>query len=124
MIKAKVNVITSKAEYKPGDIIGEKLSPADMAYLKKRKFITVEGEKVINADETPDSEDVFAGFGYDEDVQPENGIEYMDEAALQKLKKDELVEYAVKLGLELDESMLKGELINAILNHVEEHAAE
>ena len=35
MIKAKVNVITSKAEYKPGDIIGEKLSPADMAYLKK-----------------------------------------------------------------------------------------
>ena len=120
MIKAKVNVITSKAEYKPGDIIGEKLSPADMAYLKKRKFITVEGEKVINAD----SEDVFAGFGYDEDVQPENGIEYMDEAALQKLKKDELVEYAVKLGLELDESMLKGELINAILNHVEEHAAE
>ena len=122
MIRANVNINTYKAEYKPGDIIKEKLSPADMAYLRKHKFITVEDE-LLNTEEPSDSEDGFDGFGYGEDGQQDAGLEYMDETALQKLKKDELVEYAAKLGLELDESMLKGELIEAILNHVEEQAA-
>lgn len=123
MIKARVNVITSKAEYKPGDIIKEKLSSADLAYLKKNKFIIVEDEPASVDGESYEHEDDFAGFGYSEGEQ-ESGIEYMDEPALQKLKKDELVEYADKLGLELDESLLKSELIEAILNYVEENSAE
>lgn len=122
MIKAKVNVITSKAEYKPGDIIREKLSEADLAYLRKRKFITVE-ESQVNTDNFSEQTDDFEGFGYNDEEQA-GGIEYMDEAALQKLKKDELVAYAEKLGLELDESLLKSELMEAILNHVEEQTAE
>lgn len=117
MIKAKVNIQTAKATYKPGEIISERLSDADTAYLKKHDFISIEDVFVINESVSDDTD--FDGFGY-----VDEGIEYKDEAALQKLKKDELIEYAQKLGLELDESMIKSDMVNAILNYVEEQAAE
>lgn len=117
MIKAKVNIQTAKASYKPGEIISERLSDADIEYLRKHDFISV--EDVPAMDEAVSDDTDFDGFGY-----ADEGIEYKDEAALQKLKKDELIEYAHELGLELDESMVKSDMVNAILNYVEEQAAE
>ena len=117
MIKAKVNIQTAKADYKPGEIIRERLSDADIAYLRKHDFISIEDIPVMNETVTDNTD--FDGFGY-----PDEGIEYKDEAALQKLQKNELIEYAQELGLELDESMVKADMINAILNYVEEQAAE
>lgn len=124
MIRARVNISTAKASYKPGEIIHEKLSDADITYLKKHNFITTDDEAAFAGDEgaTADPEPV-SGFGIDFNSDDDTGIEYKDEVALQKLKKDEIVEYAASIGLELDEAALKNDLIDAVLNYIEERTA-
>ena len=124
MIRARVNISTAKASYKPGEIIHEKLSDADMAYLKKHNFITTDDEAAFAGDEgVSAAAEPISGFGIDFNSDDDNGIEYKDEAALQKLKKDEIVDYAASIGLELDEAALKNDLIDAILNYIEERTA-
>ncbi len=122
MIKARVNIETAKGTYKPGEVIREHLSDADVEFLKKHDFISVEDMLPADNDEDAPDDTDFKGFGIDSETDDE-GIEYKDEAALRKLKKDELIDYAQRLDLELDESMLKSDIIDAILNHVEEQAA-
>lgn len=136
MIKARVNIETAKKKYKPGEVIKEKLSDADMAFLKKHSFITTEEEsgfpdEVIEDDTEDDTEDETGlipgggmGLNPDDDFEDESGAEYKDEAALQKLKKEEIVEYAASLGLELDGAALKNDLIDAVLNFIEEKMAQ
>lgn len=124
MIRARVNITTAKTSYKPGEIIHEKLSDADMAYLKKHNFITTDDEAAIAGDEGTDATaEPVSEFGTDFNSDDDTGIVYKDEAALQKLKKDEIVEYAASIGLELDEAALKNDLIDAVLNYIEERTA-
>lgn len=124
MIRARVNISTAKASYKPGETIHEKLSDADIAYLKKHNFITTDDEAAFAEDEgISAASEPISGFGIDLNSDDDTGIEYKDEAALQKLKKDEIVEYAASIGLELDEAALKNDLIDAVLNYIEERTA-
>jgi len=132
MVKARVNIETAKKKYKPGEVIKEKLSDADMAFLKKHNFITTEDESGFSdevvEDDAEEETGLIPGDGMglnpDDDFEDESGAEYKDEAALQKLKKEEIVEYAASLGLELDEAALKNDLIDSVLNFIEEKMAQ
>ena len=126
MMKARVNIETAKKKYKPGEIIREKLSPADIAFLKKHNFIISDedadfsGKEIID-DSEENSDMDMEGFGFHpEDENDDSGMVYKDESELQKMKKDEIVAYAASLGLELDETALKNDLIDAVLNFMEE----
>jgi len=141
MYIAKVNIETATKIYKPGEKITGQLSDADIAFLKKRNFIVNEddfADAPDDSEECPDSDS--AGITLPPTgLQPGNaipgitppgadndsagGIEYKDEAALKKLNKDEIVEYAGSIGLSLDAEKLKADLIDAVLNHVEEKKA-
>lgn len=129
MIRAKVNIETAKRNYGSGEIIREQLSDADIAFLKKHGFIIEETEAV------PDTtEDDFLNDGEKPEFSPEadfredgdgeeSGTEYKDEAAIKKLNKDEIVDYAKSIGLAIDPGMLKNDMIDAVLNHIGEQEA-
>ncbi len=129
MIRAKVNIETAKRNYGPGEIIREQLSDADIAFLKKHGFITEETEAVpdtteddfLNDGEKPEFS-LEADSGEDGDGE-ESGTEYKDEAAIKKLNKDEIVDYAKSIGLAIDPGMLKNDMIDAVLNHIGEQEA-
>ncbi|MCM1187636.1 MAG: hypothetical protein NC345_14065 [Lachnospira sp.] len=141
MYIAKVNIETATRKYKPGEKITGQLSDADIAFLKKHNFIVNEGDFADapdDSEEYPDSDSAgitpptgglqpgsaIPGItppGADGDSA--GGIEYKDEAALKKLNKDEIVEYAGSIGLSLDAEKLKADLIDAVLNYTEEKKA-
>lgn len=114
MIKAKVNVETAKRSYKPGEAINEQLPAADVAFLKKYGFVTEE------PDIMPDPPN---GGSADGDGN-RGGMEYMEETALKKLNKDELIEYARSIGLTITADMLKNDMVDTILNYIGESMAE
>lgn len=141
MYIAKVNIETATKKYKPGEKITGQLSNADIAFLKKHNFIVSEDDFSDAPDDYEDSKDgnsngitppvtgLQAGNeipgitppGTDGDSG--DGIVYKDEAALKKLNKTEIVEYAKSIGLSLTEEKLKPDLIDAVLNYVEEKKA-
>ncbi len=126
MIKARVNIETANHKYKPGDVIKEKLSDADMAFLKKHNFIISDESDFPDENVEVDTE-YEIGLNTDdaEDTGDDDpGMEYKDGTVLQKMKKEEIVEYAASIGLELDETALKNDLIDAVLNYIEEKAAQ
>mgnify|MGYP001024781140 CR=1 FL=1 len=112
MIRARVNIQTKNKSYKPGEIIKEFLSEMDREFLKKHHFITIETEE--------DSLDIQESE-IEEDF---SDITYKDESELKKLNKDEIVEYAAGIGLELDIDILKNDMIDAVLNYIEEKMEE
>lgn len=123
MTKARVNIETARRRYRPGEIISEQLSEADLAHFRERNFI-------IEEDDVGDvaSEDGWlggipgigrAGDGLDT-VEPG----YKDEAALDRMTKAEIVEYAAGIGLELNGSSVKPDLVSAVLDYVGEKSEE
>lgn len=132
MLKARVNIETAKKNYKPGEVIREQLSAVDMAFLRKHGFITEEPEDMPDAGETGAADGDGEGAEYvpctwnpvEDGGGSEEGTEYMDEAALKKLSKDEIVEYAGSIGLEIAADILKNDMIDAVLNYTEERMAE
>ncbi len=125
MIKARANIETAKKTYKPGEAIKEKLSEADMKFLKKHNFITDDSEENFFDSEPDSAADCDDSGILDLHVESSKfGVEYKDEAALKKLNKDEIVEYAASIGLELSADALKSDLINSVLNYIEESLAE
>lgn len=140
MYIAKVNVETATRKYKPGEKITGHLSDADIAFLKKHNFIVSEDDFTDAAEDseygtegdsagiTPPTDGLQAGNGIPGITPPTDGdfaggIEYKDEAALKRLNKAEIVEYAKSIGLSLNEESLKPDLIEAVLNYVEEKKA-
>lgn len=135
MYIAKVNIETATRKYCPGEKITGNLSGADIAFLKKHNFISCEDDFADTADDSDDAPD----GGETETTPPGSGIPginppeadggeageivYKDEAALKKLNKAEIVEYAGSIGLSLTEETLKPDLIDAVLNYVEEKKA-
>lgn len=127
MIRARVNIETAKNKYGPGDVITENLSAADRRFLEKHNFITEEEETA--ALDMEEKEEVSGGKPcerYAEEAGSEEGggVEYRDEAALNRMNKGEIVAYAAEIGLTLDEESLKFDLVNAVLNYQEEKMAE
>lgn len=140
MYIAKVNVESATRMYKPGERITGHLSDADIAFLKKHNFIVSEDDFTDTAEDseygtegdsagiTPPTDGLQAGNDIPGITPPTDGdfaggIEYKDEAALKKLNKAEIVEYANSIGLSLKEESLKPDLIEAVLNYVEEKKA-
>lgn len=125
-MKARVNIETARKSYKPGDEISEKLSAADLEFLRKHNFVTDDSGEGLSADESalPVGSYDDSGIPGMEDMLSDAGDGYKDEAALKKLNKDEIVEYAASIGLELASDALKSDLINSVLNYIEEKTAE
>ncbi len=125
VIKARVNIETAKRRYRPGEAITEQLSEADLAHFRERKFIIEEDDVTEGAsrDGSPDGwTDGIPGTGGAEAEADGAWTGFKDEAALNRMTKDEIVEYAAKIGLKLEVSKVKVDLVSAVLNYVEERA--
>lgn len=131
MTKARVNIETALRSYRPGEVITEQLSEADMAHFRKRNFIIEEDDgggfpvdRAVgdgNLDGWPDS---IPGIGGAQMGAEADGAAYKDEADLNRMNKDEIVEYAAEIGLELDRTRLKTDLVSAVLNYAGEKSEE
>lgn len=127
-IKARVHIETAGRSYKPGEVIREQLAESDMTFFRRHGFIvddsdlelTNAGAGAFDGGETAGAIPGLANL--QEDMQEEEG--FKDESALQKMNKKEIVEYARKIGLELDPKMLQTDLIAAVLNYTEQLTAE
>ena len=130
MIRARVNIETAQKAYGPGDVITEKLSDADMNFLKEHHFIIDDEDAEAAAEKAvrikaAATESTDLGQHVEEDESEEcGGIGYRDESALKKMNKEEIVAYAAEIGLKLDVESLKNDLIDAVLNYQEENMAE
>lgn len=131
---AKVNIETATKKYKPGEKITGYLPDADIAFLKKHNFIASEDDFVDAEDGTdgdsavttlsmtePQTGNGIPGITLPTDV---DGIEYKDEAALKKLNKDEIADYAKSIGMTISPDMLKNDMIDSVLNYIGERMAE
>lgn len=127
-IKARVHIETAGRSYKPGEVIREQLAESDMTFFRRHGFIvddsdlelTNAGAGAFDGGETAGAIPGLANL--QEDMEEEEG--FKDESALQKMNKKEIVEYAGKIGLELDPKMLQTDLIAAVLNYTEQLTAE
>lgn len=127
-IKARVHIETAGRSYKPGEVIREQLAESDMTFFRRHGFIvddsdlelTNAGTGAFDGGETAGAIPGLANL--QEDMEEEEG--FKDESALQKMNKKEIVEYAGKIGLELDPKMLQTDLIAAVLNYTEQLTAE
>lgn len=127
-IKARVHIETAGRSYKPGEVIREQLAESDMTFFRRHGFIvddsdlelTNAGAGAFDGGETAGAIPGLANL--QEDMEEEEG--FKDESALQKMNKKEIVEYARKIGLELDPKMLQTDLIAAVLNYTEQLTAE
>jgi len=105
---AKAQIVTDKKILKRGDNLH------DLSTNEKRILIN---QGFAYSDEEFDS--------IIEDGLDVNESFILSEAELKKMKKKaDIVEYAKNFGLELSEDLSKEELILAVLNFVEENAAE
>lgn len=126
-IKASVHIETATRSYKPGEVIREQLSAEDMAFLKRRGFVTDDTDLLmISAVDGPDDGESIDSISRIENLleDPDGDEGYKDEAALQKMSKKEIVKYAGEIGVELDPKMLQTDLIAAVLNYTEQLIAE
>ncbi|WP_300773006.1 hypothetical protein [uncultured Acetatifactor sp.] len=131
MTKARVNIETALRRYRPGEAITEQLSEADLAHFRERNFIIEEdggggfpvdgAAQDGNLDGWPDG---ISGIGGAEMGLDADGAAYKDEAELNRMNKEEIVEYAAEIGLELDKTRLKTDLVSAVLNYVGEKSEE
>lgn len=127
-IKARVHIETAGRSYKPGEVIREQLAESDMTFFRRHGFIvddsdlelTNAGTGAFDGGETAGAIPGLANL--QEDMEEEEG--FKDESAFQKMNKKEIVEYAGKIGLELDPKMLQTDLIAAVLNYTEQLTAE
>lgn len=126
MTKARVNIETALRRYRPGEAITEQLSEADLAHFRKRGFIIEEDDGAgIQEEGSLDGwPDGVPGTGVVEMGDEPDGDAYKDEAELNRMNKAEIVEYASKIGLELEESKLKTDLVSAVLDFVGEKSEE
>jgi hypothetical protein len=123
VIKARVNIETARRRYRPGEAITERLSEADLAHFRERNFIIEEDDVMEGAsgDGSPDGwPDSIPGTGGTETEADEDWTGFKDETALNRMTKDEIVEYAAQIGLKLDISKVKVDLVSAVLNYTEE----
>lgn len=104
VFRARVNIETAKKNYKPGEVIAEQLSDVDIAFLRAHGFIVEESE-------------VFSDIG-------EYSAGYKDEAALQKMSKENILKYAKEIGLVLDRKMRLKDMVDSVLNYTEQMMAE
>ena len=127
MTKARVNIETALRRYRPGEAITEQLSEADLAHFRERNFIIEEdgvGGFPVDGAAQDGNLDGISGIGGAEMGLDADGAAYKDEAELNRMNKEEIVEYAAEIGLELDKTRLKTDLVSAVLNYVGEKSEE
>lgn len=138
--KTIINVVAGGKIYEPGRIIPDgDLKEADAVRFLAAKAIVpdvhgvpvpaeeVEAEEYEEADSSslpgPDDEECETELEEREDAQ-ETFTSFKKEAQLRKMKKAEIVSYAVSIGLEdLTVQMPADELVEAVLNYTEEKEA-
>lgn len=100
--RTKIEVRTGGKKYPPGTILPEDISPLDLAFLKRKKFVEVVDADPLatlaaeDSDEDPDNDGFTDGFG---------GIDSLKSAdEIMKLRsKADVAQYAASIGLDLGE---------------------
>lgn len=109
---ALVKITSHIRTYEPGQKLGSEFSENEIKRLIRLKAIDGSEDYVENIDD----DDFFNGNDPDE---------FLTESELSKLKKDELLEYATKIGLNgLTKNSTNEQLVNDILNYIEEIEAQ
>lgn len=100
--RTKIEVRTGGEQYLPGTILPEDISPLDLAFLKRKKFVEVVDADPLatlaaeDSDEDPDNDGFTDGFG---------GVDSLKSAdEIMKLRsKADVAQYAASIGLDLGE---------------------
>lgn len=100
--RTKIEVRTGGKKYFPGTILPEDISPLDLAFLKRKKFVEVVDTDPLatlaaeDSDEDPDNDGFTDGFG---------GVDSLKSAdEIMKLRsKADVAQYAASIGLDLGE---------------------
>lgn len=118
--KTKVTLMSNGKEYRPGSILPADISPADLAFLKEKKFVKLADvpEFVINEE---DEDEEFEGF---DEMDP--GAVKSEEEIRRIRTKKELAAYAVSIGYDLGNWNEKSVKIiqDEIINYQEEQIGE
>lgn len=105
MYTAKINIMSSVKTYKKGEVLGKEFSKTSLDRLLIMGAVFKDGEDILQIEEFDNGET----------------LKFLSEEELRKFKnKTEIVEYARKIGLELDIESTKEKLINDVLNYIEE----
>ena len=98
--KTKVEVRTNGRPYPPGAVLPEDISPADLAFLKSKRFIVPTDEVESDIDGEEDFEDVFEEFLKENELEI---IKSPDE--IRKLRsKERVAASASAIGYDLGEN--------------------
>lgn len=123
--RTKIEVRTGGKKYLPGTILPEDISPLDLAFLKRKKFVEVVDADPLatlaaeDSDEDPDNDGFTDGFG---------GVDSLKSAdEIMKLRsKADIAQYAASIGLDLGEDYKDKALDNlkeTVINFQEEMEA-
>lgn len=118
--RTKVSVVTGGKEYRPGSVLPEDISAADLDFLKSKGFVTP-------ADISPAADD-----GYEDDVifgfQENMPDLYKDQDQVRRMRsKKEVYSYAESIGLDLGknfEARSLKDLQDEVINFQEEKLTE
>ena len=122
--RTKIEVRTGGKKYLPGTILPEDISPLDLAFLKRKKFVEVVDADPLatlateDSDEDPDSDGFTEGFEVD-------SLKSADEIMKLRSKAD-VAEYAASIGLEFGEDYKNkalDDLKETVINFQEEMEA-
>ena len=123
--KTKVTVVTGGKAYKPGMVLPEDISKADLAFLKSKKFVEPADVAAVVVDESEDPEDEGGDFSGFNEKMPD-ALKSAEEIRKIRTKKD-IFKYAASVGLDLgenyEEKSLK-ELQESVINFQEEKLEE
>lgn len=118
--RTKVSVVTGGKEYRPGSVLPEGISAADLDFLKSKGFVTL-------ADISPAADDDYEDdviFGFQENMQDL----YKDQDQVRRMRaKKEVYSYAESIGLDLGknfEARSLKDLQDEVINFQEEKLTE
>lgn len=125
--RTKVTVLTGEKEYRPGAVLPEDISAADLAFLRGKGFVEpvdMESSPGISLGGYEPAEPDYELSGFNE--REPDALKSPEEIRKLRSKKD-VFGYAASLGLDLgqdyEENSLK-ELQERVINFQEEHLSE
>lgn len=116
--KTKVEVITNGRSYPPGSVLPETISPADLAFLKLKRFIVPTDEMASDMDEEEFGGE-FEGFPAENEMYMTKDID-----EIRKMRsKERVAAYAKAIGYDLGENYRKmglKDMQDTVINFQEE----
>lgn len=114
--KTKIEFRTNGRAYPPGSVLPENISPADLAFLKLKRFIVPTDEMASDMDE-----EEFEGFSAEDELYMKNTDE------IRKMRsKEKVAAYAKAIGYDLGEDYMGmglKDLQDTVINFQEEMEA-